>query len=106
MLANSFCVFFSFRAFVLVGLFLLHLEAVFMSAHFSLTANVSHGTLDLVQCFVGRYFTAASWWAWTKFSYSSFGVCVSVFSCSASNLFLNAITYLSLISLLSRRAQS
>ena len=29
MLANSFCAFFSFRAFVLVGFFLLHLEAVF-----------------------------------------------------------------------------
>ena len=34
--------FFSFRAFVLVGFFLLHLEAIFTSAHFSLTANVSH----------------------------------------------------------------
>ena len=46
MLANSFCVFFfSFRAFALVGFFLLYLEAVFTSARFSLTANVSHGTL-------------------------------------------------------------
>ena len=36
-------------------------------------------------------------YAWI-FTYSSFGVCVSVFSCSVSNLFLNAITYLSLIS--------
>ena len=105
MLAYSFFAFFSFRAFVLVGFFLLHLEAVFTSAHFSLTAIISHGTLDLVLCFVGMYFAAASRWALTKFSYSSFGVRISVF-CSASNLFLNAITYLSLISLLLRRAQS
>ena len=106
MLANSFCGFFSFRTFVLVEFFLLHLKAVFMSARFSLTANVSHGTLDLVLCFVGMYFAAASRWALTKFSYFSFGVCVSLFSCSASNLFLNVITYLSLISLLLRRAHS
>ena len=102
--ANSFCAFFSFRAFVLVGFFLLNLEAVFASAHFSQTANVSHGTLNLVLCFVAMHFAAASRWAQTKFSYSSFGV--RVFSCSASNLFLNAITYLFLISLLLRRAQS
>ena len=103
MLANSFCAFFSFRAFVLVGFFQLHLEAVFTFARFSLAANVSHVTLDLVLCFVGMYFPAASRWALTKFSYSSFGVCVSVFFYSASNFFLNAITYLSLISLLLRR---
>ena len=71
-----------------------------MSAPFSLTANVSHGTLDLVLCFFGMYSAAASRWALTKFSYSSLGVRVSVFFCRASNLFLNAITYLSLISLL------
>ena len=105
-LANSFCAFFSFRAFALVGFFLLHLEAVFTSARFSLTANVSHGTLDLVLRFVGMYFSAASWWALTKFSYSSFGVRISVFSWSASNLILNGNTYISLISLLLRRAQS
>ena len=34
MLANSFCVYLSFRALVLVGFFLLHLEAVFTSARF------------------------------------------------------------------------
>ena len=106
MLANSFCAFFSFRAFALVRFFLLCLEAVFTSARFSLTANVYHGTLDLVLCFVGMYFAAASRWALTKFSCSSFRVRVSVFSCSASNLFLNANTYLSLISLLLRRAHS
>ena len=52
------------------------------------------------------HFTAASWCALTKFSYSSFGVLFSVFSCSVSNLFLNSNTYLSLISLLFNRAQS
>ena len=72
----------------------------------SLTAKVSHGTLDSVLGFVGMYFAAASKCALMKFSYSSFGVHISVFSCSASNLFLNANTYLSLISLLLRRAQS
>ena len=43
-----------------VGFFLLHLEAVFMSARFPLTANVSHGTLDLVLSLVGICFSAAS----------------------------------------------
>ena len=61
---------------MLVGYFLLHLEAVFTSACFSLTANVSHGTLDLVLILVGMYFAATSKWALTKFSYSSFGVVV------------------------------
>ena len=89
-----------------VGFFLLHLEAVFPSARFSLTANVFHGTLDLVLGFVGIHFAAASRFALTKFSYSSFGVRFSVFSCSASNLFANSNTYLSLISLLLIRVQS
>ena len=97
--------FFSFRAFEFVEFFLLHLEAVFTCARFSQTANVSHGTLDLVLSFVGMHFAADSRCAYTKFSYSSFGVRIFVF-CSASNLFLNAHTYLSLISLLLRKAQS
>ena len=91
MLANSFCVFFSFRALVLVGFFLLHLEAVFTSAHFSLTANVSHGTLGLVLCWVGRHSAAASRWVLTKFSYSSFGVYAFVFSCSALNYITHSL---------------
>ena len=82
------------------------MEAVFTSARFSLTAKVSHGTLYLVLIFVGMYFAAASRCALTKFSYSSFGVLFSVFSCSVSYLFLNSNTYLSLISLLFNRAQS
>ena len=61
MLAYSFCAFFfvSFRAIEFIGFFLLHMEAVFTSARFSLTVNVSHGTLDLVLCFVGMNFAAA-----------------------------------------------
>ena len=82
------------------------MEAVFTSARFSLTANVSQGTLYLVLSFVGMHFAATSRCALTKFSYSSFGVLFSVFSCSVSNLFLNSNTYLSLISLLFNRAQS
>ena len=73
------------------------MEAVFTRACFSLTANVSHGTLYLVQGFVEIHFDAASTCASTKFSYSSFGVPFSVFSCSISNLFLNSNTYLSLV---------
>ena len=53
MLANSFYAFLSFRALILVGFFLLHLEAVFTSVRFFLTANVSHGTLGLALCLVG-----------------------------------------------------
>ena len=95
-----------FLAFVFVGFFLLHMEAVFTFARFSLTANVSQGSLDLILGFVGMYFAASSRCASTKFSYSSIGVYISVFSCSASNLFLNASTNLYLISLLLRRTQS
>ena len=62
--------------------------------------------LYLVLGFVGIHFASASRCALTKFSYSSFGVPFSVFSCSVSNLFLNSTTYLSLISLLLGRAQS
>ena len=105
-LANSFCAFLSFRGLILGGLFQLHLEAVFTFARFFLTANVSHGTLGLALCLVSMHSAAASQWALTKFSYSSFGVCVSDFSCSASNLFLSVDVYLSLISMLLSRDQS
>ena len=71
----------------MVGFFLLHLEAVFTYARFFLTANVSHGTLGLALCLVGMHSAAASYLAFTKFSYSSFVVYVSVLSCSVSNLF-------------------
>ena len=104
--ANWYCAFFSFRAFVFVGYFLWLLDAVFTCVRFSLTANVSHGSLHSVLGFVGIHFSATSWCALTKFSYSSFRVPFSVFSCCVSNLFLNSNTYLSLISLLLRRVQS
>ena len=47
-----------------------------MSASFFLTANVSHGTLDLALCFVCMHSAVASNQAMTKFSFLSFGVCV------------------------------
>ena len=79
-------------------------KAVFTS-YFFLIANVFHGTLRLVLCLVGIHSTAASKRALMKFSYSSFRVCVSVFSCCALNLFLSFKAYLSLISLLLSREQ-
>ena len=72
MLANSFCAFLSFGALVLVGFFLLHLEAVSMSACFSLTASVSHETRGLVFYLVGMYSAATSKRATMKFSYTCF----------------------------------
>ena len=63
MWANSFCAFFIFWALVLVGFFLLHLEAVFTSACFSLTANVSQGILNFVLCLIGMNSAVASMWA-------------------------------------------
>ena len=94
--AYSFFAFLSFRALELVGFFLLHLKAVFTSACFFLTANVAHGTLGLAFCLVGMNSAAASKWALMKFSYSLFGVCISVVRC-ASNLFLSVNAYLSLV---------
>ena len=84
MLAYSFCAFISFRALILVGFLLLHLEAGFTSAHFFLTTNVSFGTLSLALCLVGMHSAAASKWALMKFSYSLFGVGVSHISWCAS----------------------
>ena len=97
MLANSFCAFLSFRRLILIGFLLLHLRAVFMSACFFLTANVSHGTLDLALCLASMHSTAAFKWALTKFSYLSFRVDVPDIFCSASNLFLSVNVYLSLV---------
>ena len=62
--------------------------------------------LYLVLSFVGMHFAATSMCALTKFSYSSFGVLFSVLSCCVSYPFLNSNMYLSLISLLFRRAHS
>ena len=61
MLADLFCAFLSFRALILVGFLPLHLEAVFTSACFVLTTNVSHGTQGLSLCLVGIHYVAASW---------------------------------------------
>ena len=102
-LVSSFCAL-SFWALILVGFLLLHKEAFFTYACFFLTAEVSHETLDLALCFVGMHSAAASKWALTKFSYSSFGVGVSDISWSASNVFLSVNVYFSQISLLLSRA--
>ena len=67
MLVNSFCAFLSIRALILIGFFLLHLEVVFTSARFVLTANVSYGTLGLALCLVGMHSAGAFKWALTKF---------------------------------------
>ena len=76
---NWYCAVFSFRAFVFVGFF---------------------------DSFWRLFSRVLIFLALMKFSYSSFGVPFSVFSCSVSNPFLNSTTYLSLLSLLLRRAQS
>ena len=71
----------------MVGFFQVHLEAVFTSARFFLTVNVSYRTLGLTLCLVGMHSVAATKWALTKFSYSSSGVGVSDISYSASDFF-------------------
>ena len=112
-LVNLFCAFLSFLVLILVGFLLLRREAVFTSALFFLTANVSYGTLGLVLYLVGMHYAAAaaaaaavSKGALTKYSYSSFEVGVSDISWSASHLFLSINVNLSLIFLLLSRDQS
>ena len=87
-LDNSFVLSLSFWVLIFIMFLLFCREAIFTSVRFFLTANVSHGTLGLALCLVGKPSSAASMWALTKFSYSSFGVGVSDISWSASNLFL------------------
>ena len=67
----------NFYVLALVGFLLLHNDAFFTLSHFFLTASVSFGTQHLALDLVGMHFAAASMWALMKFSYSSFGVCVS-----------------------------
>ena len=105
-LVNSHYAFFSLWALGLIGFLLLHRSAIFTLSLFSLTTNVSHGTLCFALSLIGMHSAAASMWALTKFSYSSFGVCVSDIPWSTSNWFLSVIVYLSQISLLLTRHQS
>ena len=58
-----------------------------------LITSMEHLALGLV----GIPFAATSLWMMTKFSYLSFGVCVSDISCRISSLFLAVIVYLLLI---------
>ena len=48
-----------------------------MLSHFSQTAIYSQGSLHLALDLIGMHSAAASIWVVTKFSYSSFGVCLS-----------------------------
>ena len=82
---DSFCTCLSFWVLILVGFLLLHREAIFTSAHFFLTINVSYATLGLALCLVSMHFATASNWALTKFSYSLFAVGVSDIFWSALN---------------------
>ena len=70
--------------------FFLNLNKVLFVSYlvFSFTSSESHGTLHLTLCLVGMHSAAASMWAVTKFTYSSFGVCLSNISWRVSNLFL------------------
>ena len=72
----------------------------FSRLHAFITTNVFHGTLGLVLCLDGMHSAAASKWALTKISYSSFGVGVPDISWSQSNSFLSINVCLSWISLL------
>ena len=85
-LVNSFCAFLCFRALILVGFLRLQLEAVFMSARFFLTANVSHGTLDLALFLVGMHSTAALSGHWRN-SHIRHSECVFLISPVVHGLF-------------------
>ena len=61
----------------MVGFFLLHKEAVFMSVRFFLTTKVSHEILGLALFLVGMHSAVVSKWALTEFSYLSIRVGVS-----------------------------
>ena len=106
MLVNLFCAFLCFWALLLIGFLLLHLEAVFTSIHFFLTANVSHGTLGLALCLVGMHSNAACKWLLSMFVYSLFGAGISDIFWSSSDLFLSVNIYSSRISFLFSRDQS
>ena len=91
MYVSSFCVALSLWALILVESLLLRREAIFTSACFFLTANVSHGTLVLALCLVGVHSAADSKWVWTKFSYSSFRVGTSMAAKIYNALLCNCI---------------
>ena len=76
-LVNTFHVFLGFCALIVVGFLLLHKDAVFTSARFILSTNFSHGILVLALCLVGLHSAAASKWALTKFSYTSYVFLIS-----------------------------
>ena len=73
---SSLRTFLSFCALAFVGFLLLHKDTVFMLSRFFLTTSISYRTLCLALGLVGMYSAATSIWELTKFSYSSFGICV------------------------------
>ena len=102
MLVNSFRAFWSFWALILVQFLPLHLEGVFKSARYFITANVSHRTLDFTLCLVDMHSAAVDIDEVIIF------VIRSVFdiSWSSSNLLLSVNVYFSLISLWLSKGQS
>ena len=103
---SSLCTFLSFCELAFVGFLLLSKGVFFYIILFFLTATDFNGTLHLALGLVGMHSTAASLWAVTKFSYSSYGVCLSDMSWRLSNLFLTIIIYWLLIILLVSEDQS
>ena len=77
---SSLWVFLCFCALAFAGFLLLHQDAIFTIRNFFQTISVSHGIPYMPLGLVGMHSTAASMWALTKFSFSSFEVCVSAIS--------------------------
>ena len=73
---SSLWAFFCFWALTFIGFLLLSKDAIFTSSCFFLTTSNSHGTLHLAFSLVSMPSADASIWAMTKFSFSSFGVCI------------------------------
>ena len=78
----------------------------FKLSRFFLTTCDSHETLHLALGLVDMPSVVVSMWAMTKFSYSSFRVCLSDVALSVSNFFLPVVLYLLLIFLLVSEHQS
>ena len=76
------------------------IRILFKLSHFFLVTSDSHEILHLALGLIGMHSAAASIWAITKISNSSFGVCGSDVSWSVSNLFYTVNIYSLLIFLL------
>ena len=67
----------SFFVLAFVKFLLFRSQTIFILSHFFLTISNSHGILQSAFGLVGMHSAAASMWAVTKFSYSSFGVSIA-----------------------------